>query len=138
MAAPSAGDRKPWHFVVVRDPKTRLALTRVHPYAQMLREASVCIVVCGEPQLGYPGTEEFWIQDVSAATENMLLAATGLGLGVVWCGVYPLEDRVRGVRCILGIPEQIVPFSFVPLGYPSTPTTPRTQHDPNRVHREHW
>ncbi|MBN1402103.1 MAG: nitroreductase family protein [Anaerolineae bacterium] len=138
MSAPSAGDRKPWHFVVVRDAELRRRLAALHPYAKMLPQAPVCIVPCGEPERGFPGKTEFWIQDVSAATENLLLAAVGLGLGAVWCGVYPVMERVEATRQVLGLPETIVPLCFVPVGYPAEAKPPRTQYDPSRVHTDGW
>ncbi len=89
MAAPSAANRKPWHFVVVTDAKVRQALAQAHPHAAMVAEAPLALVPCGEPSLSIPGRQDYWIQDLAAATENILLAATGLGLGSVWCGVRP-------------------------------------------------
>ena len=138
MAAPSAGNRHPWHFVVVTDAATRSALAQAHPHAKMVTQAPVCLVPCGQPELSYPGTEEYWVQDVSAATENILLAAVGLGLGSVWCGVYPLEDRILAIRQILGVPQNVIPFALIAIGYPAESKEPRTQYDPNRVHANSW
>ena len=134
MAAPSAADRKPWQYVVVQDAATRAALVEVHPNAKMLLEAPVCIVPCADPTV-FP---EFWVQDLAATTENILLAATGLGLGTVWCGVYPNEDRVAGVRRVLGVPEGIVPFCLIAVGHAAEAKEPRTQYDEARVHRKRW
>jgi len=138
MAAPSAGNRKPWHFVVVTEPAVKTALTQVHPYADMLLEAPVGIVLCGEPGLSFPDRPDYWIQDLSAATENLLLAATGLGLGAVWCGVFPIQERVEGFRRVLGVPETVVPFALVPIGHPGERKRPRTQYDARRVHQNKW
>ena len=138
MAAPSAGNRQPWHFVVVTDPDMRNKLADIHPHAQMVRQSPVCIVPCGEPRLSFPGMNDYWIQDLSAATENILLAAVGLGLGAVWCGVYPVPERVKGTRKVLGIPEEVVPFAYIAVGYPAERKEPRTQYDPSRVHRNRW
>lgn len=138
MAAPSANNQRPWHFVVVTDPQVRAALADAHPYARMVRQAPVCIVPCGVPDVPDPSVPGYWVQDLSAATENILLAATGLGLGSVWCGVYPREARVKAVRDILGIPEDIVPFAYVAVGHPAEHKEPRTQYDASRVHRERW
>lgn len=134
MAAPSASDLKPWHFVVVRDAAVRAALIEAHPYARMLAEAPVCIVPCGDTAI----SEDFWVQDLSAATENILVAATALGLGTVWCGVHPREDRTAEVRQILGIPEGIVPLCLIAVGHPDEDKEPRTQYDAQRVHQERW
>jgi len=138
MAAPSANNSRPWHFVVVRKRETREAIARSHPYAKMAVQAPVVIVPCGEPGPSFPQRPGFWVQDVSAATENLLLAAVGLGLGAVWCGVYPNEDRVRDARSILHLPESIIPLCYVPVGVPAETKEPRTQYDPSRVHYETW
>ncbi|MFH1084233.1 MAG: nitroreductase family protein [Chloroflexota bacterium] len=138
MAAPSAGNRKPWHFVVVTDPALLAALADTHPYAKMLPQAGTCVIPCGEPARGFPGKTDFWIQDLSAATENILLAATALGLGAVWCGVYPVEERVAEAQQVLGLPEGIVPLCYVAVGHPAEAQPPRTQYDPTRVHRNGW
>jgi nitroreductase len=138
MAAPSAGNRKPWHWIVVTDDKVKQALTEAHPYADMLLEAAIGIVPCGEPGLSFPDTPEYWIQDISAATENLWLAATGMGLGAVWCGVYPVRERVEAFRRVLGVPERVVPFALMPIGYPAEQKEPRTQYDRLRVHTNKW
>lgn len=134
MAAPSASNRKPWQFIVVAERHTLDRLAESHPHAKMLFEAPLCIAVCGD----LTEMERFWVQDCSAATENLLLAATALGLGAVWLGVYPREERVAAVRQVLGIPETIVPLNLISIGHPAEETEPRTQYDEARVHRERW
>jgi nitroreductase len=134
MAAPSASNRKPWHFVVVTGRQTLDALAEAHPHGKMLFQATLCIAVCGD----LTTFERFWVQDCSAATENLLLAATALGLGAVWLGVYPREDRVVAVRQVLGMPETITPLNLVSIGHPAEEKEPRTQYDEARVHRERW
>lgn len=138
MAAPSAGNRKPWHFVAVTDPQTRADLAASHPYARMLPQAPLCLVPCGQPGLAYPSVPDFWVQDLAAACENVLLAAVGLGLGGVWCGVHPIAERVQAARRILSIPEDVIPFAFLAIGHPAEQREPRTQYDPQRVHYERW
>ena len=138
MAAPSAANCKPWHFVTVTDPATRIALSEATPYAKMLPSASLCIIPCGDPSLSVPGRNDYWVQDLSAATENILLAAVGLGLGAVWCGVYPIEDRMEAARRILSIPEGVYPFAFVAVGHPAEDRAARTQFDETRVHEGRW
>jgi len=138
MAAPSAGNRKPWHFVVVPDAAARNALADAHPHAAMLRQAPVCIVACGQADTGPEGLTGFWMQDLAAATENALLAALGLGLGAVWCGLHPKQERVNVVRQILGIPEEIIPFSYIVVGHPAEEKEARTQYDATRVHYGRW
>jgi nitroreductase len=138
MAAPSAGNRKPWHFIVVTDQDTRDRLADGHPHATMLHEAPLCIVPCGDPGLSFADRPDYWIQDLAAATENILLAALGLGLGAVWCGVYPVQERVTATRSILEIPDNIMPFAYIVIGHPNESKEPRTQYDPERVHSERW
>ena len=110
MAAPSSSNRKPWHFVVVDDRETLDALAEVHPYGKMLFEATLCIAVCGDPTI----TERVWVQDCSAATENLLLAVTALGLGAVWLGVHPREERVAAISEVLNPNNEnpALPFTF--------------------------
>ena len=136
MAAPSAGNQQPWHFVVLRDRETRRAITGFHPYARMLPDAPVAVLVCGDPSSGkWP---QMWEQDCSAATENILVEAAALGLGAVWLGVHPIEERVTGLRELLGVPEHVVPFSIVPVGHPAEHKGPSARYDPARVHLERW
>jgi len=136
MAAPSAGNQQPWHFVVTRDSEALVQVTGVHPYAKMLPGASAAVVVCGDPNAGR--WTQFWDQDCAAATENLLVEAQRLGLGAVWLGVHPLKERVEGVRAVFGIPSSIVPFAIVPLGWPAEHKEPAERYDPTRVHRERW
>jgi len=134
MAAPSASNRKPWHFVVVSERDTLNRLAEAHKYAKMLNEAPLCISVCGDQSV----SERFWVQDCSAATENLLLAAAALGLGAVWCGVHPSQDRVKDISEILGIEAPVAPLNIIAIGHPAEEKEPRTQYDEDRVHREKW
>ncbi len=136
MAAPSAGNQQPWHFIVIRNRKTMQDIQEFHPYASMLDEAPVAIVVCADPALEkFPG---FWPQDCSAATENILIAAQDMGLGAVWLGVYPLQDRVEGARKLIGIPENIIPMAIIAVGHPAESKEPADRYDASRVHHEQW
>ena len=134
MAAPSASNRKPWHFIVIKNRKTLDALAETLQYGKMLHEAPLCIAVCGDTAL----SERFWIQDCSAATENILLTATALGLGSVWIGVYPNEDRVKSITELLKIPKGTVPLNLISIGHPAETKEARTQFDKMRVHLEEW
>ena len=133
MAAPSANNSKPWHFVVVTGRQLLDSLASRHPYAKMLHQAPLCIAVCGSP-----ADSEFWVQDCSAATENLLLAVTAFGLGAVWVGVHPNEERTAIVRQELGIPPGAVPLCLIAIGHPAEEKEPRTQYDEGRIHRETW
>jgi nitroreductase len=134
MAAPSSSNRKPWHFVVVTEREVLDRLADAHSYGKMLHDAPLCVSVCGDTKV----SERIWVQDCSAATENLLLAATALGLGAVWLGVYPSEDRVRDVRRLLGIPECVVPLNLISIGHPAEEKERRTQYDEARIHRGRW
>jgi nitroreductase len=134
MAAPSGSDLKPWHFIVVTDRKILDNLASVHPYGRMLFKAPLCIAVCGDTTT----SASLWVQDCSAATENLLLMATAMGLGAVWVGVYPRENRVKAVRKVLGLPETVAPLNLISIGHPAEEKEPRTQYDKLRVHRGRW
>jgi len=134
MAAPSASNLKPWHFIVITNRRKLDSLMNAHPHAKMLAEAPLCIAVCGDTTV----SGSFWVQDCSAATENLLLAATALGLGAVWLGVYPREERVSGIRKVLKLPETVIPLNLISIGHPAEQKEPRTQYDELRVHREKW
>jgi nitroreductase len=133
MAAPSASNRQPWHFVVVTDRETLKALGRAHPFGKMIARASLAIAVCGDP-----ATSDWWVQDCSAATENILVAAAGLGLGGVWLGCHGRPEREGAIRGVLGIPERIGVLSLLSIGHPAEEKEARTQYNPAHVHRGRW
>lgn len=137
MQAPSAGNQQPWHFVVVTGRDQMEALAGVLPHGQMLKTAPLGVVVCCDTEpLRHPA---FWVQDCSAATQNLLLAAHALGLGGVWLGVYPNEERVAGIRRVLGLPGQVVPLCALALGYPAAqPEPPARRYDEAKVHHDRW
>jgi len=139
MAAPSARNEQPWHFVVIDEGQTLTEIPKFHAYSKMLKEASAAIVVCGDIDLlpeerGSEVGRGYLAQDCSAATENILLAAQALGLGAVWLGVYPVHKRMDGLRDLLDLPENIVPFSIVSLGYPAEEKPPNDRYEEDRVH----
>jgi nitroreductase len=134
MAAPSGSNKKPWHFIVVKDRATLEKLSDAHPHGKMLGGAGAAIAVCGDTDTA----PEYWTQDCSAATENILIAAAALGLGAVWLGCHPREGRVVAIRGVLGIPDSIGVLSLISIGHPAEEKEPRTQYDEGRVHRERW
>jgi nitroreductase len=136
MSAPSAGNQQPWHFVVLDDRELLAKVPSCHPYADMVPGAPLSILVCGD--LEREVHKGFWVQDCSAATENLLLAAVALGLGAVWLGVHPRQDRVEGLRKLLGIPDSVVPFALVPVGWPGERKPPSRRYRENRVHANRW
>ncbi len=133
MAAPSAGNQQPWEFYVVRDPEMIRKLAETTPYSKSAAGAPVVIVPCYR-------TYGLWAQmydtiDLSIATENMLLEITSLGLGAVWMGIAPIEDRILAVDRILGLGEDLHSFALVPVGYPAES---RPQQDRFQEERIHW
>ena len=136
FSAPSAGNQQPWHFVVITDRKVLDQIPSVHPYAKMITEAAAAIVVCGDLQLDKH--KGFWVQDCSAATMNILLAVHSLGLGGVWCGCYPREDRVKGLKKLLQLPESVIPLALVPIGYSAETKGPEDRYKHERVHANSW
>lgn len=136
MSAPSAVNQQPWRFVVIEDKNTMLEITKFHPYAQMLREAKHTIIVCGDVQAA--PYKEYWVQDCSAATENILIAAHEMGLGSVWVGVYPQEERIKPLQQLLSLPEYIVPLCIIPIGHPGETRKPEDRYDESKVHWNKW
>jgi len=136
MVAPSAGDERPWHFVVVRDLETRRRVSEFHPYCRMLTEAALGILVCGDERL--EKHRGYWVQDCSAATENILIEAVQLGLGAVWLGIYPIAERVEGCRRLMKIPEQVTPFALIAVGHAAEHKPPADRYDESRVHHDLW
>ncbi|MFI3304398.1 MAG: nitroreductase family protein [Rikenellaceae bacterium] len=135
MAAPTAGNRQPWEFVVVTDQKILDEIPGIVKGARMASSAPLAIVACGIPSKSFAGDlSQFWIQDVSAATENLLLAAHALDLGAVWCGVYPDQGgRVAKIQQLLGLPEDVIPMSINCIGYPDSEPTIKDKWAPEKV-----
>ena len=134
MAAPTAVNRQPWHFVVVTKREQLSALAAANRGTNMATKAPLAIVVCGNLQKAMPGTGQgFWVQDCSAATENILLAANALGLGAVWTGLYPDEEHSKAVRDVLKAPEHIVPLCTIVIGHPAENPAPKDKWKPENV-----
>jgi nitroreductase len=136
MAAPSAGNQQPWEFIVVTDRTLLTKITEIHPYSKMLLEAPAAVIVCGdtsrEKHAGY------WVQDCSAAVENILLEATHLGLGSVWLGVHPLQERAEGLKQLFKMPKSVIPLAVIALGYAKEQPAPVDRFNPNYIHRNAW
>lgn len=134
MAAPSANNIRPWHFYVLRNRERINALREFHPHASMTAQSPLVVVICGDLQRQpHPG---YIVQDCSAATQNILLAATTLGLGGVWLGLYPREARMEGISKLLNLPEHMMPVSMVALGFPDENKPPHDEWYPAQVHEE--
>jgi nitroreductase len=138
MAAPSAVGRDPWRFVVLRSKEVRAEVAKGLPNGGMLASAGVGFAVCGELAAAHGEQLSYMLQDCSAATENLLLAAHLLGLGAVWLGVHPREDRIAHVRRVLSIPESVTPMACVAAGFPAERKSPRTRFNGQFVHTDKW
>lgn len=138
MAAPTAVNKQPWDFVVVTERQVLDSLMANHPYSN-LATATAAIIVCGNMEKAMEGDgQAYWIQDCSAATENILLAAHALGLGAVWCGVYPMQDRISPVRETLKLPSYVTPLNIISMGYPAEDPQPKDKWNPTNVHYQQW
>jgi len=136
MSAPSAGNEQPWQFVVINDREILDAIPQIHPYSQPIKTAPVAIVVCGDLKLEIH--KDFWMQDCSAAIENVLIAVQAKGLGAVWLGVYPIKERVEGMQKLLKLPEHVIPLAVIPIGYPAEDKPPTDRFDSSRIHHNKW
>jgi nitroreductase len=138
MAAPSAAAKDPWHFIVVRDPDMRAKIAAGLTNGRFLADASLGIVVCGDLNRVHAGELSYMLQDLSAAIENLLLAASMLGLGACWLGVHPRTDRVAHLAKLFQLPAHIIPMSVVALGHPSEQHPARTRYREAAVHTEQF
>ncbi|QQO09116.1 nitroreductase family protein [Breznakiella homolactica] len=140
MEAPSAINLRPWEFLVVTDAAARKDISRMSPYAGPAEHAPVIIAVCVDLTAAKPRENgaNWWIQDLSAATENMLLQIVDEDLGGVWLGWYPDGERVRAFSGRFSLPSRIIPFSLVALGYPEKQPEMVNRFDVSRVHYEKY
>jgi nitroreductase len=136
MNAPSAGNEQPWHFIIIKDKETLKRLADFSPHSQMAKDAALAILVCAD--LNLERHKGYWAQDCSAATENMLIEVAELNLGAVWLGVFPVQDRVEYIRQQFQLPQNIVPFSVIPVGYPAQEMKMVNRYSQERVHQEKW
>ncbi|MDR2292330.1 MAG: nitroreductase family protein [Prevotellaceae bacterium] len=139
MAAPSAGNKQPWEFVAVSDSAVLNNLSEKMPNNKMLCNAGGAILVCGNSERFFQGeASEFWAQDCSAATQNILLAVEAMQLGAVWTGAYPGTERVKRLQESFNLPETVIPLSFIIIGYPEGEQTPKDKWKENYLHWEKW
>lgn len=138
MQAPSAGNQQPWEFVIVTEREILDDLAAMSPYAGALKKAPAAIVVLGNKDfLRFPENMD---QDLGAATQNILLEAVDLGLGAVWLGIHPVQDRISHVRKILNLTENVIPFCAIPVGYPRDTQANKfiDRFDESRIHLESY
>jgi nitroreductase len=136
MYAPSAVNRQPWHFIVFRDRETMQSIISFHRNASMLSQADAAILVCWDETLQHD--VGYGPVDCSAATQNILLAAHGCGLGGVWVGIYPRENRMLSVKQVFSLPGHIQPFAIVSLGYPAEKKAVPSRYEKDKIHYEKW
>jgi len=137
MLAPSAANQQAWHFVVIDERELLDRIPDFHPYCPFIRQAPLAVAICGDLHRERLGGA-FWVQDCSAATQNLLLAAHALGLGGCWLAVYPLAERVEGLRKLLVLPPHLIPLNVISLGYPVEPARSADRYDPARVTRNQF
>ena len=150
MAAPTGANIQPWRFIVITDDEIKAGLYQGEKHKHMVTTAGAVIVVCGEttrmvkPRDAAEDAEpverpnNYWFEDCSAATENLLLAATALDLGAVWLSCYPTERIVDRIRAYLGIPANVTPLAIVPVGYPAETPEPKDKWNPDNIHYDRW
>lgn len=136
MYAPSAANQRPWEFLVIKDAAVKEKISKVSPYAKPALRAPVVLILLGNmDNLTFP---QYWEQDMSACTQNILLECTDLGLGAVWLGVAPEKDRMDYIKDLFSLPVNVRPFSIIPIGYPETDSenSPVDRDEPEKIHRE--
>lgn len=139
MSAPSAINKQPWAFVVVTEDSLIRQMGEAFPYSRCGNGAACAFVMCGDLSKAIEGEGQgFWINDVSAATENLLLAAHAMGLGAVWTGVYPSSERTAQVQAMLGLPEHIIPMCIVPVGVPAEQPAVKQKFKEENIHYNRW
>jgi len=136
MYAPSAGNEQPWDFIIINERGILDKIPEFHPHAQMLKQAPAAILVCAD--ITREKHKDMWIQDCSAATENILIEITAQGLGGVWLGVYPREERIKGLKELLAIPAHVIPFSLIAVGFPAERKLAADRFNPQRLHLNKW
>ncbi len=139
MAAPTAANKQPWRFVVINDKAILDSISNNFKTMTMAKDASLAIIVCGDLDATLDGEgRDFWIEDTSAASENILLAAHAMDLGTVWCGIYPQMDRVARFSTMLDLPETIIPLSCICIGHPVGEPVPKDKWHPEYIHYNSW
>ena len=140
MSAPSGYNQRLWEFIIIKDKNIMSAITEIHPYSQMLKEAPLAIVVCGnlEKEKHAEDWASYWDQDCAAATENILIEAQYLGLGAVWVSAYPRKDVVDGLKKLLKLPIRVIPLSIISIGHPAEKKETSDRYDKQKIHINKW
>ncbi|MFA6119164.1 MAG: nitroreductase family protein [Parachlamydiales bacterium] len=132
MHAPSANNQQPWQFIVIEDRKILEDISKIHPYAGMCRTAAMAILVCADLKL--EKSKDMWLLDCAAATQNILLSSHDKGLGSVWVGIYFRKDHMDNFKKLFKLPDNIIPISLIPIGYPDEQKKPEDRFIKERVH----
>lgn len=138
MSTPSALNLQPWEFIIFDDKETLEYMVDLHDYSKMFKTAKAGIVVCGNMDRTIDAYRELWVQDCSASTQNILLAIEALKLGGVWLGIYPIEERCDKLREYFDLPDNIIPFSVIAIGYPQKEVKPKDKWDEKKIHWNKW
>ena len=136
MSAPSAYQEEPWHFIITEKKEILQQIAEIHPHAKMAPKAPLGILICADMHLNK--TKDLWPQDCSAATQNLLLAARAKGIGSVWTGIYPNNERTKDFQKLFKLPENVTPFAFIVLGYPTEEMKEEDRFDKKRIHFNQW
>ena len=136
MYAPSAVNKRPWHFIIIDEQKRMKEIMEAHPHSKMLSSASHAILVCGDMKLQHD--TGYWLADCGAATQNLLLAAHSKGIGSCWVGIYPREQRMKDMKKIFNLPEHIEAFALVSLGFPAEEKTHPDRYEPEKIRWNGW
>ncbi len=136
MMAPSAADARPWQFIVIRDPEIKNQIKNVHPYVAMITQAPLGILICGD--LSKEKFAGYWVQDCSAAMQNLLLAAHAKGLGAVWTGIHPMKERETQFKEICQLPDHIIPLGLAVIGWPYQAPRTENRYSKSCIHYDHW
>jgi nitroreductase len=136
FSAPSAANQQPWHFIIIDDKNILNKIPGFHKRAEFITKAKKAILVCADKKL--EKFKGYWPVDCSSATENMLLAARALGLGGCWIGIYPQEYRVKELKNIFNLPESVIPFSIVSLGFTDEEQKEVNRYKEDRIHYNKW
>lgn len=139
MAAPSTVGNNDWAFIVIKDKNQMRRIMEIKPgNADMLEESPVAVLICGDTDLAYSMPLDYWVQDCSAAAENMLIAATAMGIGSVWLGIYPRKQRVEAIKEAFDLPENIIPLCAIALGIPAENKPKIDRYEASKVHFDRW
>lgn len=136
MYAPSAMNTQAWHFIVIEDKNILLNTLQSIPYAEMLKQSTAAILVCGDSSI--EKNESWLLQNCSAVTQNILLSAFGLGIGSCWIGIQGMDEIVRNIKHQFKLPENIVPVSLISLGYPDEVVIAEERFKEEKIHYNNW